>query len=173
MSQKSKFETVEDIKRFKTNLQALKMQKLEFQMFTLDKLANNLVLNKIHQKMRSAGFSDKIIKNTIIVGIEIVSKNKARIHFKSELFADTGYDIALGREEGTDTHKVVAGEGKVLPIPTSSGLIFRKSSNPSGIPALYIIRDTLREMKEPFQDSYNRLLNKWYKANLGDGFDAS
>ncbi len=173
MSQESKFKTIDDVRRFKTNIQTLKMQKLEFQMFTLDKLANNLVLNKIHQKMRSAGFSDKIIKNTTIVGIEIVSKNKARIHFKSELFADTGYDIALGREEGTDTHKVVAGEGKVLPIPTAGGLIFRKSAEPGAIPALYIIRNTLKEMKEPFQDSYNRLLNEWLAANLGDGFDAS
>lgn len=173
MSLISKFETIDDIKRFRINLQTLKMQKIQFQDLTLNKLATNLVLHTIHQKMKSSGFSDKIIKNTIVVGVKIKSKNKATIHFKSELFADTGYDIALGREEGTDTHRIVSGEGKTIPIPTNNGLIFRKFSNPSGIIALHIIRNTLQEMKEPFQDSYNRLLNEWYAANLGDKFNAS
>ena len=53
MSLYSRFETIEDIKSFKTNLQTLKIQQRQFQIITLHKLATNLVLNKIHQKMHT------------------------------------------------------------------------------------------------------------------------
>jgi len=81
---------------------------------------------------------------------------------------ETGIDVALGREEGTDDHDVVAGEGKVLPIPTSNGIIFRKSAHPDGILALHIVRDTVKQMSESLQDEYNRQLDIWYRQNLED-----
>jgi len=180
MSLDSKFETIDDIKRFKTNLQILKIQKFQFATTILNKLATILVLNKIHQRMRSAGFSEKIINNTIILRVEILSTNKARIHFRSELFADTGYDIALGREEGTDRHFIE-------PLSVGSPFVekpealhggdqwphFSKGHWVDGVPAFFIIRNTLREMAEPLQDEYNRALNNWHAENLGGSFNAS
>lgn len=166
------FETIGDIKRFKTNLQTLKIQQRQFQIVTLHKIATNLVLNRIHQKMKSAGFSQKIITNTIISGIEIRSKNKARIHFKSELFSDTGYDIALGREEGTKRHFIKPQNVKAL-HGKSEFPFFSKGHWVDGIVSLYIIKNTLKEMASPFQDSYNRALNEWYAENLGERFNAS
>lgn len=168
------FDTIEDIKAFKTNLQTLKMQKFQFDIVTLNKLAVLLILDKIHAKMRAAGFSEKIIKNTIVSRVERRSKSKARIHFRSELFAETGYDIAVGREDGTKRHFI-----EPLSIGTpfiekpealhggSEWPYFSKGHWVDGIPALHIIKNTVREMKEPFQDEYNRELNNWYAKNLG------
>lgn len=173
MSSIVQFDTIEDIKQFKTNLQTLKMQKFQFDIVTLNKLAVLLILDKIHQKMRAAGFSERIIENTTVLRVERRSKNKVRIHFRSELFADTGYDIALGREEGTDRHFI-----EPLSIGTpfidkpealhggSNWPYFSKGHWVDGIPALHIIKDTVQEMKEPFQDEYNRALNNWYAENL-------
>lgn len=167
------FKTIDDIKRFKINLQTLKMQSFQFEILLLNKLAVTLVLDKIHQKMEAAGFSEKIIKNTTISRIERRSKNKARINFRSELFADTGYDIALGREEGTKRHFIE-------PLSVGSPFVekpevlhggskwpyFSKGHWVDGIVSLFIIKNTVREMKEPFQDEYNRQLNNWYSENL-------
>ena len=159
------FETIDDIKRFKTNLQTLKIQKFQFEIVTLNKLAVSLILDKIHQKMRTAGFSESIVENTVISKVEHISDEKARIHFRSELFADTGYDIALGREEGTDRH-FVEPKSKAL-HGGSEWPYFSKGHWVDGIPALYIIKQTIQEMKELFQDEYDRELNNWFAANLG------
>jgi len=174
MSSNLSFETIHDLKRFKINLQTLKMQKFQFDIITLNKLAVLLVLDRIHQKMRAANFSEKIIKNTIVSQVERRSKNKVRIHFRSELFAETGYDIALGREEGTDRHFIEpkSADNPSVKKPESlhgSGAwpYFSKGHWVDGVPAFFIIKNTVQEMQEPFQDEYNRALNNWYAENLG------
>jgi len=161
-----KLRTIEDIKRFRTKIIGINMQLFAFQAFTVRKFATIIILDKIHREMRSAGFSEKIIKGTFIDNIELIGRKKARIFFRSEYFSATGFDVALAREEGTDDHDVIAGPGKVLPIPTSDGLIFRKKAHPDGILALFIVKNTVKQMTEPLQDEYNRQLNIWYEKNL-------
>lgn len=166
--------TIDDIKLFRQKITGLKLQLFTFQSFTLRKFANIIIVDKIHQNMMDAGFSEKIIDGTFLDNIELVGRNKARLFFRSIYFTVTGFDVALAREEGTDKHKVVTGEGKTLPIPTSGGLIFRKSANPDGILALFIVSQTVKLMTEPLQDEYNRQLNMWYQKNLeGIAIDAS
>jgi len=160
--------TLKDIKRFRTKTTSFQIQLLQFQSVTLRKFANIIITDKIHRNMRDAGFSEKIIEGTFLNNIELRGRLKARLFFISEYFSDTGFDVAVAREEGTEKHKIVAGEGKVLPIPTSDGLIFRKSANPDGILALFIVASTVKQMTEPLQDEYNRQLNMWYQQNLGD-----
>ena len=158
--------TIEDIKRFRQKITGLKIQLFTFQSTTLRNFANIIITDKIHQNMRDAGFSEKIIEGTFLDNIELIGRKKARLFFRSEYFAETGFDVALAREEGTDKHEVVAGPGKVLPIPTSSGIIFRKSANPDGILALFIVANTVKQMTAPLQDEYNRQLDIWYQKNL-------
>ena len=165
--------TINDIKRFRQKTTLFTMQLFVFQSTTLRKFANIIITEKIHQNMRSAGFSEKIIDGTFLDNIEIIGRTKARLFFISEYFSETGFDVALAREEGTDKHEVVAGPGKVLPIPTSSGIIFRKSANPDGILALFIVANTIKQMTEPLQDEFNRQQDIWFQQNLGDMVIAS
>lgn len=160
--------TINDIKRFRLKTTSFKMQLFVFQSTTLRKFANIIIVEKIHQNMRAAGFSEKIIDGTFLDNIEIIGRTKARLFFISEYFSETGFDVALAREEGTDDHDVIAGSGKVLPIPTSSGIIFRKKAHPDGILALFIVANTVKQMTAPLQDEYNRQQDIWYKQNLGD-----
>jgi len=161
-----KLKTIEDIKRFRQKITGLKMQLFQFQATTLRKFANIIIVDKIHRDMRDAGFSEKIIKGTFLDNIELIGRKKARLFFRSEYFTEAGFDVALAREEGTDDHDVIAGPGKVLPIPTSDGLIFRKKAHPDGILALFIVKNTVKQMTESLQDEYNRQLNIWYEKNL-------
>lgn len=167
MQLKLKFETIEDIKNFSPKVQTLKLQLSQFQRATILRIAKNITLDLIHNRMRAAGFSSKIIDGTTLTNVDFVSAKKVRLHFRSEYFADTGFDVALAREKGTKTHEVRAGEGKTLPIPTDNGLIFRKSANPSGIVALFIVSKTVSDTEEAVQDQYSRELLDWMAANLG------
>ena len=60
----------------------------------------------------------------------------------------------------------MAGPGKTVPIPTSGGLIFRKSAEPDGILALFIVSQTVKQLTEPLQDEFNRQQEQWYQKNL-------
>jgi len=70
--------TIDDIKRFRTKITGLKIQLFTFQATTLRKFAEIIILDKIHENMRSAGFSEKIIEGTILDNIELIGRTKAR-----------------------------------------------------------------------------------------------
>lgn len=172
------FETIGDIQKFHSNLQSIKLQMLEFQAETVRKLGQG-VISRIHQKMRSAGVSEKIISGTKLDNIEIISNRRVRLFFRSEYFAKTGFDVALAREEGTEDHFIE-------PLSIGSPFIdkpealhggtkwpfFSKGHWVSGMPSLFIVKDTVKEMTPSFQDEYNRQLTNWLAANLGGKVNA-
>ena len=71
--------TIDDIERFRTKITGLKIQLFIFQATTLRKFAEIIILDTIHQNMRSAGFSQKIIDGTILDNIELIGRTKARL----------------------------------------------------------------------------------------------
>lgn len=166
MQLKLKFESIEDIKEFSSKTQRLKLQLLQFQAKTINEIAINLTLARIHNKMRAAGFSQKIINGTVLASIEIRGSKKVRLIFKSEYFSETGFDVALAREEGTDDHFIKPVFKKAL-HGGDDWPFFSKGHEVSGIVALFIMKTTVKETEEPFQDEYRRRLMNWYAANLG------
>lgn len=164
--------TVEDIKIFRTKIIGLKIQLLTFQATILRTLAEEIIVERIHSRMRSAGFSEKIIDGTYLDNIEFVTQKKVRLFFRSEYFAEE-YDVALGREEGTNRHFVE-------PLSLSSPFIekptalhggakwphFSKGHWVDGIPALFIVSETVQQMASSLQEEYNRQVNKWLEKNL-------
>lgn len=174
-----KFETIGDIQRFRSNLVSIKIQIIEFQA-TLTREIGEQIIQRIHQKMRSAGFSEKIIEGTTLDNIEILSSKKVRLFFRSEYFAKTGFDVALAREEGTDDHFIE-------PLSTGSPFVekpealhggqkwpyFSKGHMVSGMLPLFIVRNTVKEMTPHLQDEYNRQFTNWLANNLGGNIIAS
>jgi len=166
--------TIDDIKRFRTKITGLKIQLFTFQATTLRKFAEIIILDKIHQNMRSAGFSEKIIEGTILDNIELVGRTKARLFFRSEYFAETGFDVALAREEGTERHFI---EPLSLISPFidkpealhggSKWPFFSKGHFVDGMVALFIVSQTVKQMTAPLQDEFNRQQEEWFEKNLG------
>jgi len=72
----------------------------------------------------------------------------------------------LGREEGTDDHDIKPVFKKAL-HGGDDWPFFSKGHEVSGIVALFIMKTTVKETAEPFQDEYRRRLMNWYAANLG------
>ena len=167
-----KVKSVEDIKRFRTKLQGIKIQFPGFQAFTVRKLGNEMVLDQIHKKMRQNNFSEKIIDGTTIGDIEIFRK-KVKMHFKSEYFSDAGFDVALAREKGTKDHSIDAPEptperpNPHLAFEINGKKIYAKHVDVKGLPSLLIIRSTIKQVQSDFIDKYNSEFAKWYSANMG------
>jgi hypothetical protein len=157
-------EKLEDIPKIRKKLTTVKLQFPEFLAVTVRDIGANLVLKRIHSRMRQAGFSEKIIRGTILSNIEILSKSKVRLHFKSEYFSETGFDVALAREKGTTKHKV---EGNPLAFEINGQTVFATEAYPEGIIALEIIGTTLDQMGPEFKEEYAKRRDDWMRRNLG------
>lgn len=165
--------TIEDLKKFHNSLTTLKIQLIQFQAYTVRALGEDLIESKIHEKMRAAGFDEKIINGTYLDNIELIGRKKARLFFRSEYFSDTGFDVALAREEGTERHFIE-------PLSVGSPFVdkpealyggskwpfFSKGHWVDGILAMYIVFNTVKEMTPFLQDSYNRKKQEWMLKNL-------
>lgn len=167
--------TIEDIKRFRQKITGLKIQLFTFQSTTIRKLANIIIVDMIHQNMRAAGFSEKIIEGTFLDNIELLGRKKVRLFFRSEYFTETGFDVALAREEGTDRHfieplriKNNTDDGPKALHGGAKWPYFSKGHWVDGMLALFIVSNTVKQMTAPLQDEYNRQQDIWYKQNLGD-----
>ncbi len=182
MQLKLKFETIEDIKNFSPKVQTLKLQLLQFQEATILRIATQKTLHLIHQRMRAAGFSQKIIDGTTLTNIEFLGTKKVRLHFRSEYFSDLGFDVAVAREKGTTRHFVAPEEAPTLTALLSGTFqkkaalhfitkggedAFSKGHFVEGIVALMIVGLTVGDTEEAVQDQYSRELLDWMAANLG------
>lgn len=161
-----------DLERIEKKLSVIQMQYMQFQAYTTRKLADEIILETIKNRMAGRGFSRKIIDNTFINNIEIRTKKKVRIFVTCEYFADTGFDVALGREEGTDKVYVKPDEPTFeRPNPHMKWITNGKTAYSTGhwrdgMIAFFIIRSTIRDMKVPMQDSYNRAKDDWVRGNF-------
>lgn len=160
-----KVKSLNDVKAFRSTLQRVKVQFIQFQAHAVNNLAETLILRTIHERMRDFGYSEKIIQGTIVSGVDIVSKRKFRISFHSEYFAANGFDVALARErDGTVSHFIAPKNKKALRFDQNK---FSKGHEVSGIIPSHIIENTLDEIGESFFDSYNNLERTWLEQNFG------
>ncbi len=97
MTVKLVLRSLDDIKKFRQNLLSLKLQMLSFQAITLRRIANEVIVDEIHRRMRDNNISEKIINGTVLENIEIIGRRKVRLFFKSEYFAETGFDVRADR----------------------------------------------------------------------------
>ncbi len=165
----------EEIEPFRSKLKSLQLQLLSFEAITLRRLANEVVVDTIHEKMRAADppFSEKIITGTTISNIEIKSSRVVRLFFVSEYFSETGFDVAFAREKGTPDHFIPPGPAtSARPNPHLMWIQvgvprFSKGHEVSGFPALKIIEETLDLKVFELQIKFEIELNNWIAKNIG------
>ena len=160
-----KAESLQQVREFRSKIRSVKVQLIQFNVVTLNRLAENLVLRTIHERMRDFGYSEKIIQGTTVSGVDIISSRRFRIFFHSEYFADTGFDVALAREKtGTRSHFVEPVRTKALHW---NGNKFSRGHLVTGITESHIIENTLDELAETFLDEHSMQKREWLEKNLG------
>jgi len=156
----------EDLVNFRSNIRGLQLQLQQFQAITARKIANEVIVDRIAKKMEAANFSKKIIQNTIVDNIEIRGTKIVRIHIKSELFTESGFDVAIAREEGTQKHLIKPTVKQALRWISQGVVRFSKGHEVSGMAALKIIQTTLDESADSLQDFFNIEQREWIDKNL-------
>ena len=139
-------------------------------------LANKLLVDPIQEEMRAKGVSRKIWEN-VEVGAVVVNDVGIYIRIHNEYYAESGFDVALAREEGTEDHfiqplrnamqfdrldpDVVSNLPKALSWIQNGQRRFSKGHWVSGLPRLNIIASTIEKQEFEFQRQLNEEFRKW------------
>ena len=77
-------------------------------------LCEEIILGRIHQKMRELEFSQKIIDATRLEFVKIDTDGFIDLKIISDYQSDTGFDVSLAREKGTVRHFIAPVVASVL-----------------------------------------------------------
>ena len=123
------------------------------------------IVDEIKTKMALQGYAPSIIQDVILEDISIQDK-KLSFRIINEHIVGSGFDIALGMEQGIKPHKI---EGNPLAFPGKTAIntpttIFATSVMHPGVEASFIIRDTMIEKKSTVQERINQKELEWVKS---------
>ena len=168
-----------DADAIRFQLESVDMNIEDFAIKNITELANKIIIDRIHEKMRAANYSKKIIDRTFLAGVEI-KQNRAIIHVISDYTAENGFNVADAREKGTKKHRIepknsrkssVAGlsDGpQALAFIFNGKLVFSMGHDVPGIKATHIIRDTMQEDQDLLELMYRVREEKWFVSHFSN-----
>jgi hypothetical protein len=110
------------------------------------KIAEDVILKPLHQRMGNFGYSKKIIDATIIENIEINRFGTLTFDIISDYKSENGFSVSEAREEGTQSHFVRPINAKAL-LFIAGGFIraFSKGHWVRGITPTNVVKKTVQE----------------------------
>lgn len=130
-------------------------------------LANQLILDEITNRMRQEKFSSKIIDRTYVKSVQFIDDYTLRINIVSDFVSESGFDVALAREFGTDNNKeshrhwVSPKVKKALSWISQGKRMFSPGHYVKGIKSLHIINNTIEEKKPVLIKALKKELQDW------------
>jgi len=115
-----------------------------------ERWVNEIIIDKITDKMREHEFSQKIWMNTHIISSRI-ERDQVIVKIQNYYFSETGFDVAMAREYGTKNHWIRPRIKEVLSWIKEGKRLFSRGHIVSGIKSLLIIKNTIREQMPEVQ----------------------
>ena len=126
----------------------IKLQYPKFLEITAKRIANEIIIDAIHSRMRARKYSEKIIQSTFLEQVSIDSTGFMSFDVVSDYESEKGFDVSVGREEGTFGVFVKPIFAKVLRWIDKGVAFFSKGHFRRGISASNII-DLTVEQRQP------------------------
>ena len=147
---------------FKTQIQYPRFIRTES-----EKIANEVILKPLHQRMRSFGYSEKIIDGTTIENIQVNRTGSLTFDVVSDYESESGFSVADAREKGTVDHFVKPVNKKALSW-IAGGFVkaFSKGHTVRGITASNVIRETVREKTPEAQARLNDATDEFIARSM-------
>jgi hypothetical protein len=131
-----------------------------------ERWVNELIIDKITDKMREHGFSQKIWMNTKVMSSRI-ERDKVIVRIQNYYFSETGFDVAMAREYGTKNHWIRPRIKEVLSWIKEGKRLFSRGHIVSGIKSLLIIKNTIREQMPEVQRKLNQDVKEFKEGVFG------
>ncbi len=155
--------SVTEAQRYKNKVAHLTNNINDVELRSAERWVNELIIDKITDKMRENNFSQKIWMGTKILSSRI-ENNKIIVTIQNYYFSDTGFDVAIAREYGTKDHWIRPKLANLLSWIHEGRRLFSKGHIVSGIKSLFIIRDTVKEQMPEVQNKINQDVEEFKKA---------
>ena len=147
--------------------------RMQYPRFILAKaveLLDKEILQRIHALMNQKGYSDKIIKNTKLVNVNLLlEKGEITYEIISDFKAHTGFDVAKARERGSPKMRFwIAPVKKKATMWMIAGVkFFSKGHWGKGIEKSFIIRDTMAYAEPLVQAKLDAETSKLFRQIMG------
>jgi hypothetical protein len=131
------------------------------------KIAEDVILKPLHSRMRSFGYSQKIIDGTTIKNIIINRTGSMSFDVVSDYDSELGFDVAKAREKGTVSHFIKPINVKALSF-IAGGFIraFSKGHFVKGITATNVVQKTVQEKIPEAQARLNEATDRFIARSL-------
>ena len=131
------------------------------------KIAEDVILKPLHSRMKSFGYSEKIITGTTIENIIINRTGSMSFDVVSDYDSESGFDIATAREKGTVSHFIKPINAKALSF-IAGGFIraFSKGHFVKGITATNVVQKTVQEKIPEAQARLNEATDRFISRSL-------
>jgi len=154
-----------DISAYRNKISHLKNNSDHIFLRSAERWVNELVVDKIQDKMREHNFSHKIWMGTKIINSRIENE-QAVITIQNYYFSESGFDVAVAREFGTKDHWVRPTVKMALSWIQQGKRMFSKGHIVSGIKSLYIIRDVIKEQMPEVKRKINQDFEEWRNSTF-------
>jgi len=165
--------TDKDIAELESKMAQIQMQYEPFTIFALTTIINEEIVDKIQDKMRSNGVSQKVIDNTFLDNNIIITSNKVLFSIKSTYAdPDSGFAVAVMIEEGREAYTINAPEPTAdRPRPHLTPIIggvkhFLKKVDIPVFPAQRNIEKTIQQKTKIVQKRLKIETAKWIRKTL-------
>lgn len=155
--------SVTEAQRYKNKVAHLKNNINDVELRSAERWVNELIVDKITDKMRENDFSQKIWMGTKIISSSI-ENNQIIVTIQNYYFSETGFDVAIAREYGTKDHWIRPRIKDALSWIQQGKRLFSKGHIVSGIKSLLIIKNTVKEQMPEVQNRINQDVEEFKSA---------
>jgi len=131
------------------------------------KIAEDVILKPLHSRMKSFGYSQKIIDGTTIENIIVNRTGSMSFDVVSDYDSELGFDVAKAREEGTIDHDLPKVPGRIYSW-IAGGFIraFSKGHFVKGITATNVVQKTVQEKIPEAQARLNEATDRFMERSM-------
>ncbi len=126
----------------------------------ITELTNKHIIDPIIESMRVNHVHRKIYESVVVDEVR-VNNEGILIKIKSEFFAESGFDVALAREKGTEDHMIRPKTAKALSWIQGGKRRFSGGHMVSGLPSLNLIAQGIEKGEYELQQAINEESRKW------------
>lgn len=150
------------------NLTQFEIQYPQFRYETTKNLLQDVMLAEIHARMKSLGYSQKIIDSTRIQIDSVDTNGDIDYTITSDYESDTSFDVSKAREEGTKDHFIKPNLKSALSWLGGYIRLFSKGHWVKGITRSNVIRKTRKEYEPIIQKLLDDATDQFYLSIVGD-----
>ena len=154
-----------DVQAYRNKISHLKNNANFIFLRSAERWVNELIVDKIQDKMRENNFSQKIWMSTKIISSRI-ENNQAIVTIQNYYFSESGFDVAIAREYGTKDHWVRPTVKLVLSWIQEGKRLFSRGHIVSGIKSLFIIRDVIKEQMPEVKRKVDQDFDEWLDSTF-------